>query len=299
MRYKGMSEVSESYPFPTYSGILEPRHYKNIGPAIWLFLWCVSSTTQDVEKDGITWGIVLGNKPVKSSELSAQFGVDEKTIRRWISILKHHDYIHVKRAPNGIIFSVKNSKKFINKVDKNVRSQAEERTNMPDHNEANRTKMSDQPDKNVRCNKDITEINKDAVVIKGPDQIIKMAQEVESYFCEKRGRGFAVSPTDFDEIKNMLVDGITVDLIKQCIDRSFAEYVPRHKRDEIRSITYCIPRCYDEWSKMQTKSGSITGAVPPVPVALGSKSRSKSQQQLDDLQKFIEEERLREAIGSG
>ena len=42
------------------------------------FLWCISSTTKEIERDGETWGIVLGNKPLKAAELALQFGVNEK-----------------------------------------------------------------------------------------------------------------------------------------------------------------------------------------------------------------------------
>lgn len=111
-----------SYPFPTYSGLLEPEHYKRIGSALWLFLWCISSTTKEVEKDGLKWGIVLGNKPIKLNELAEIFNVNEKTVRRWLSDLEFHEYIRITRAPYGVILTVRNSKKFMKRVDKNVQS---------------------------------------------------------------------------------------------------------------------------------------------------------------------------------
>ena len=41
----------KSYPFPTYSGLLNSEHYDKMGPALWLFLWFISSTTKEIEKD--------------------------------------------------------------------------------------------------------------------------------------------------------------------------------------------------------------------------------------------------------
>lgn len=131
----------DSYPFPMYSGLLEPEHYKKIGSAIWLFLWCVSSTTSEKEEEGTVWGIVLGNKPMKLSDISERFGVNDKTVSRWLDILEDHHYIRVTRAPRGLILSVKNSKKW---ADKNVRSLRSDKTEMSDHNESEQTKMSDQ-----------------------------------------------------------------------------------------------------------------------------------------------------------
>ncbi|MCJ8008931.1 hypothetical protein ACFFF5_21185 [Lederbergia wuyishanensis] len=121
--------MSHSYPFNTYSGLLTPEHYKNIGNAIWLFLWCVSSTTTEKEKDGIVWGIVKGNKPHKLSDLSEIFNVNEKTVRRWLDVLEQHEYIRITRAPYGLILTVKNSKRgFFERVDKNVQPENREWT---------------------------------------------------------------------------------------------------------------------------------------------------------------------------
>jgi len=129
-----------SYPFPMYSGLLEPRHYKNIGNAIWLFLWCISSTTTEEEKEGTVWGFVLRGKPMKLSEISGHFGVNEKTVSRWLDTLEQHDYIRITRAPRGLILAVKNSKKY---TDRNVRSVESDRTKVSYHLGGEETKMSD------------------------------------------------------------------------------------------------------------------------------------------------------------
>jgi len=290
----------ESYPFPMYSGLLEPEHYKRIGSAIWLFLWCVSATTTEREKDGIVWGIVLGNKPMQLPELAEKFGVSEKTVSRWLSTLENYHYIRVTRAPRGLIISVKNSKKFPNHVpDKNVRSSNSDQTKMSIHIESDQTKVSDHTDKNVRSNKDITEdIIKDVVVVEDNNQL-QVIQEIENYFVQRRGKGFAVSPSDFLEIKQLVVAGVPSPLIKTCIDRAFDEYRPRHSRDEIRSFNFIVPRIFDEWEK----SKAITAAVPHVAVALGSdnqklKANPNKQQQRNiraaELRRRAEEGRLRD-----
>ncbi|MFA9459096.1 hypothetical protein ACERJO_20435 [Halalkalibacter sp. AB-rgal2] len=158
-----------SFPFNTYSGLLTADHYKRMGNAIWLFLWCISSTTKEIERDGETWGIVLGNKPIKNGEIAVQFGVDTKTVQRWIDKLRDEDYLRTTRAPYGLIFTVKNSKKY--RSDKKVCSE-NDKTKMSDQSDRNvgsereqtkmseldQTEMSDHTDKNVRSNKDTTEI---------------------------------------------------------------------------------------------------------------------------------------------
>lgn len=288
-----------SYPFPMYSGILEHRHYKKIGSAIWLFLWCISSTTSEKEKDGIVWGIVLGNKPIKISELEEEFGVSDRTIRSWIRTLEEHDYIRVTRAPYGLVFTVRNSKKFRNRSEENFHSDQGDRQNTSGLDGRDRQESSDHPEENFRSNKDITEIHNAVADITDPETILKLAHEVETYFVQKRGSGFNVSTTDFDEIKKMVATGIPLEIVKRSIDKSFAEYKPKHAWDKIRNMAYCIPRCLDEWSKSQVDESITDGALPNRPVALGPSTqrgrRTKQQEQIDELDRFIEEERKRGA----
>lgn len=287
----------ESYPFPMYSGLLEPSHYKKIGNAIWLFLWCVSATTKDIEKDGVTWGIVLGNKPVKREELAAQFGVAERTVQRWIESLEQHGYIKITRAPYGMIFTVRNSKKFKNSPDRNVRSDIERVDKTVQSDVPEWTQTSTLQDKTVHSNKDITEdIIKDLVVVVVDEQEqVQIIQEIENHFIQRRGKGFAVSPSDFLEIKQLVAAGVPSPLIKTCIDRAFDEYRPRHSRDEIRSFNFIVPRIYDEWEK----SKAITAAVPHVAVALGSDKQEIKPYQNKQQQRSSRAAELRRQVEEG
>lgn len=85
-------------------------------------------------------------------------------------------------------------------------------------------------------------------------KIMEMADEVESYFIQKRGRGISASTLDFQQIKEMVKDGIPNDFIKSILDKCFNGYVKKHQRDEIRSISYCVPFVYDAWTKLSEKS---------------------------------------------
>jgi len=289
-----------SYPFPTYSGLLEPQHYKQIGTAIWLFLWCISSTTAEKEKEGTVWGSVLGNKPIRINELEETFDVSNRTVRSWIKTLEDHGYIRVTRTPYGLIFNVKNSKKYQNRSADIRHSDIGDRQNVATLKGSDRQNVADLAAENCRSNKDITEIYKDAASASDEEHILNLVSQIEKHFCQRRGKGFSVSPSDFTEIRQMVIDGIPVDLINRVVDDSFDNYKPKHKRDEIRSITYCVPRCYDEWTKLQQEE-PITVAVPHVPVAIGSpklQRRSRQQQEIDDLEQFIKEEELREQAGS-
>ncbi|MFX3635432.1 MAG: helix-turn-helix domain-containing protein [Candidatus Pristimantibacillus sp.] len=289
--------MPESYPFPIYSGVLEPQHYKQINSAIWLFLWCVSATTKDEKRDGVAWGIVLGGRPIKIDELSDRFGVNRSTVKRWVETLEQHDYIQTKRAPYGLIISVRNSKKFgENRQLKNELSAITVGSNMNQLEHSDSAKINHLGCKNEPSNKDIIDL-KD-VVITDPNEIIRRASEIEKHFLVKRGKGFSISSTDFDEVKKMVASGIPIAIVKISIDKSFAEYKPKHARDEIRNMSYCIPRCYSEWERSKV-SDSITGAVPHVPVAIGTAPKQmKQKKELDDLRRRAREEREREQVRS-
>ena len=296
-----MTAMETSYPFPMYSGILEPEHYKKIDNAIWLFLWCVSSTTKEVEREGVRWGVVLGNKPIKIDEIADQFGVHRSTIKRWIEVLETEGYIRVTRAPYGLIFTVRNSKKFMSKD--GLSGQIENGPSDPDRSNMNHpdgSEMVHQGCKNGPSNKDITKIYNTAAVVRDESVLNRLAHEVEIHFCQLKGSGEMVSPTDFQQIKDSLADGIPVEFMKSSFARSFETYKPKHRMDKIRNVAYCIPRCYDEWTKMQPGSvraeAPITHPVPSGTVALGG-HRTLSSKNAKAFQ-MLKEARDREQVGN-
>jgi DNA-binding transcriptional regulator YhcF (GntR family) len=264
--------MPKSYPFTIYSGILEPKHYKKIGSALWLFLWFVSSTTKEVERDGVTWGIVLGNKPLKLNELAKIFDVNEKTVRRWLDDLEKHEYIKVTRAAYGLIITVKNSKKFKNeRVDKNVQSRMDKNV----HSEGEWTKMSNPewtemstlPDKNVHSNKDITKIyiNTTATTTKEePDEIDLIANRFAELRSMQEGKPVYPKFTDYEAIAQIVAQGVPVSRTIELLDQCFKDYEIRNPGGKINSFNYCkkyiLDRYFVDVSKEQAKKvGAIHG----------------------------------------
>ncbi|QJD87881.1 helix-turn-helix transcriptional regulator [Cohnella herbarum] len=291
--------MPDSYPFPMYSGIFEPKHYKQIGAALWFFSWCINSTTKECEEeDGVTWGYVHGKKPMKLSELAAPFGVNDKTVGRWIETLEEHGYIRTTRAPYGLIVAVRNSKK---RTDKNVRSDDIEQTNMSDLSMPEQTKMSDhgvilpeRTDSNVLSNKDLdltitTSINKSPII-----------QLIESYCNLHNKIEFHLKDKERTLMFKMIGDGIPVSLI---IETMQAVYRERSVETNITSFLYYKSVIYQAWetvkaitegvpiSPVALGEDSITNRVPAPVVALGSPRRTRPQQELDDLRRKREEAR--------
>jgi hypothetical protein len=97
-----------SYPFPVWSGLLSRTHRQRIGIALWTFLWFVDRITSD--KEG--WGLVLGGKPVKDSEIATSFGLHKNSIHRDRETLLNGGYIQAVRTPYGFRYRVRKSRKF-------------------------------------------------------------------------------------------------------------------------------------------------------------------------------------------
>ena len=83
--------------------LLDPKHIKTMGSAIWLYMWLVDKMTS-IGEDQV--GKVLGGRPVKFEEIQKELGISKNTYSRWISKLKAYPYIETTLAPQGVIFRV-------------------------------------------------------------------------------------------------------------------------------------------------------------------------------------------------
>lgn len=90
--------------------LLEPKHVKQMGEAVWLYMWLLDKMTS-VNENGE--GKVLGNKPIVYEEIVKDLGFSKNTYTRHIDRLRNHDYISTLRTPRGIVFIVKKAKKGI------------------------------------------------------------------------------------------------------------------------------------------------------------------------------------------
>ncbi|WP_339271687.1 hypothetical protein NYE54_09145 [Paenibacillus sp. FSL K6-1330] len=302
-----------SYPFPIYSGLLEPEHYKRIGSAIWLFLWCVSSTTAEREEEGTVWGIVLGNKPMKLFEISERFGVNEKTVSRWLDTLENHQYIRVTRAPRGLILWVRNSKK---RTDKNVRSPGNEqtemsdhidgdKTNMSDHKQTDQTKMSDQTSfsdsdrTNMSDLKDIKDLTittttGDWIEEDADPQIDGMIAILNAYCKMHNKLDIHVTPYEREAMGKMVAGGtpnpFTIRTMASLLEAKRKREGARFKMP--KSFLYYVEGIEEAWQNSQTISPPMTEVAQGTPEQ--PKRMSKQQQALENLRRRAREERQRE-----
>lgn len=107
------------------NGLLTPEHCENIGPAVWVFMWCIDRVTM-IEDDGTGW--VLGRKPVITEDIVKVLGTSVRTVKRDLERLRQAGYIKTIRTPRGLQIGVCKAKKQFKKnlgnaVDKSVHKQ--------------------------------------------------------------------------------------------------------------------------------------------------------------------------------
>ena len=114
------SASRKTFRIPVSTGIFE--HYPKIGEAIWLLLFYVDRTTDEIPApDGRRIGRVLGGCPMRDAEVAKAFCCSTKTVRRWRHRLASHGYINARRTPFGAVIEIVNSQKWpVIRVDKYV-----------------------------------------------------------------------------------------------------------------------------------------------------------------------------------
>lgn len=89
--------------------LLEPKHYANMGEALWLYLWLLDKMTS-INEHGM--GKVHSGKPITYEDVREDLGVSDQVYWRWIKRLKTTGYISTLRTPYGLVFTVNKAEKI-------------------------------------------------------------------------------------------------------------------------------------------------------------------------------------------
>ena len=106
-----MSE--RAYTIPISNGLLDPKHCRTIGDALWLFIYLVDKQTRRVDKNG--HGKVSGGMPIRDKDIAGTLGCSSRTIIRWREVLVRHSYITTRRTPYGCVYAIAKPKKWTQK----------------------------------------------------------------------------------------------------------------------------------------------------------------------------------------
>ena len=98
-------------PFPL--DYLEADQVKQIGDAIWVFLWLINKTTSELDTPAGRIGVVLYGRPIGAGEIADWLGCTARTIRRHLAVLAEKGYIAIEpKGSSGQIITVRNSCKW-------------------------------------------------------------------------------------------------------------------------------------------------------------------------------------------
>ncbi len=92
--------------------LLDPKHVRNMGPAVWLYMWYLDKLTA-VNDNGI--GKVLGGQPIIFEMVKTELGCSDKTYRRWLETLRDTGYINTLRTPTGLVVTINKAHKVFKK----------------------------------------------------------------------------------------------------------------------------------------------------------------------------------------
>jgi DNA-binding HxlR family transcriptional regulator len=107
----------KGYGIYVQNDLLEPKHVKNIGKSIWLYMWLIDKMT-GVDEYGI--GIVLGGRPIQFYEINSELGISSDVYTEWVKKLEKYPYIQTKRTPYGIVFKLLKPKKRFRQMTREI-----------------------------------------------------------------------------------------------------------------------------------------------------------------------------------
>lgn len=98
----------KNYYIQINKNLLEPKHVKAMGSALWEYAWCLDRVTRIVNGAGV----VLGGKPVKLVEIAEVLGRRREAISYNLKKLENAGYISVTTAPYGLVIRVNKAQKW-------------------------------------------------------------------------------------------------------------------------------------------------------------------------------------------
>ena len=101
------SKVVAAFYVGIRAGLIDEKHYRKMGNAIWLFMWCVHRQTSVHEGRGI----VMRGQAITYELIHAETGYAIETIRTWMKILKKWRYVSTKFCGNGFQIWIEGQKK--------------------------------------------------------------------------------------------------------------------------------------------------------------------------------------------
>ncbi|WP_311078032.1 phage replisome organizer N-terminal domain-containing protein [Paenibacillus polymyxa] len=121
---------------------------------------------------------------------------------------------------------------------------------------------------------------------------IDYRQAVAGRYLRRRGKGLEITFADDQAIDELIKEGVPLQTVLDGIDQAFDNFKPKHKRDEIRSVSYCATVIYSLHASRQTTDQSTV--TVECEQESDSALQSDEQYNTDNLQKMLAELRAKQ-----
>jgi len=118
------------------NGLVDDKHYRAMGQAIWLYIWLLDRETKSDGK-------VLGGKPVRYEDFSTSYpSIKKRVYVRYMQALRDGGYISTIRAPRGLVVKIEKPKKWSDAPKTAHQKTNSDRTKSSYQKPSDRTKMT-------------------------------------------------------------------------------------------------------------------------------------------------------------
>lgn len=108
----GAEEIMKGFFIEITNNLLDPKHRKKMGTAVWEFMWCLDKITK-IDEEQVGW--VYGGKPINLKDISKEIGIAEPNVSKNLNKLEKQGYLELKHTTHGIVIKVWKAQKRFNK----------------------------------------------------------------------------------------------------------------------------------------------------------------------------------------
>lgn len=200
----------------------------------------------------LTFGYNKHEAAISTTTIQARTGLDPRTIRRRLKELEErHILYQVVQGTRTRIIGINN------RIEEWLRDDSLGADAPKTEGQAPLSAEGQAP---PTLKKEKESINNITITAADNTPEIKVVNEVESYYMEKRGRTPPASLQDIASIVRVLKEGLPVPFLKTVIDKAFDEYKPAHPSDSIYAFRYIEPKAIQSWLVHNKKlEGGVDG----------------------------------------
>ncbi len=148
-----------------------------------------------------------------------------------------------------------------------------------------KTKDEGMPFTRQEWNPVTSETGTDSIQDKISSSDIDYRQATADKYLRRRGKGLEITKSDEQVIDELIKDGVPLQTTLDGIDQAFDKFKPKHKRDEVHSLSYCAPVIYSLHAVNPSEDDKPESDL----ISAASERIESSEYSEDDVQRMLEQ----------